>query len=326
MKLLSLITLFFLISPIQAETIDLPQVDNSNKKNQNLKIKEKPVVHFIVQNIATKTIRVYEKASCANCFHKMVLEAPMVVGEDAYGYRSVLGAFKILSWHKFYQDHKKLYPSWYDPVFNDLPKPHAPVSEWMMKRGAFGWYTAKLYPHAFAQWLHGTRGWGADKQKYILPFADKKETITWESSGCTRVDNETIAFLHHLVKKGSYVFKIYAPEEILDKNLSRYEDSQNKWNYILTATDIRKTNPQSIDQQEVYTQGLDSSFYLEEGTYQYSIKPSKKKVHNPYKVKIQNLKGVFYPDIGKFEDYQQPKSLVSSGLSFPKFMIFKRPK
>lgn len=301
-------------------TIALPKVPETNRKHQNIETPPKKE-HFIIQNIATETIRVYEKSPKG--FHKMILEAPMVVGANIKRLHSVLGVFKIISWHKFYQDVRKLYPSWYDPVLNDLPKPHAPVSEWMMKRGAFGWFTAKIGPRASAQWLHGTRGWGADKQKYVLPAYDNGKRITWESSGCSRVDNETIAFIQHLVSKGSYIIKIYAPEQIMDKNLSRYDEKTKRWSYILTANEIRSSNPESIDRESVYIQGLDSSFYLEEGTLVYKSKPKAKKITNPYSIDSNDFNGVFYPDIGKFKDYKHPRKLKKSGLKTPSFLIWK---
>ena len=137
--------------------------------------------YFIVQNIATERTRVYEKCqekpetkACINgTRNRLVFETEMVVGGDDL--RTDLGVQNISHWEKFYQDNNAHYPSWYDPSYPPTPK--GGFLKWSKKsampnkqgqmRGAFGWYAAIMSPSATGQWMHGTIGWGDDKDSFI---------------------------------------------------------------------------------------------------------------------------------------------------------------
>lgn len=236
--------------------------------------------YFIVLNIASETLRLYER-SCIDleCSNKMIMETEIVVGEDknlpkesAGKGRSILGSYRVTNWLKFYEDAEIHYPAWYKENYPDLPaansrniglwlsKRYMPTDEHGRKRGkmrgAFGWYTMLLEPDAFGQWVHGTVGWGADNEYYIkaikkfLPniFSDPR------SSGCNRNNNEAIAYLRHVVELGAPVVKIYAEEKIFDPNLSGYPNASKEWKYILT-----KNRNSGADREEVLRElGLSS--------------------------------------------------------------------
>ena len=112
-----------------------------------------------------------------------MFETNLIAGENdpAKTRRTALGSYKIEKWVKFYQDNAGLFPSWFDTTMTYIPLPGASLEDWTQKdlmpivngkpsglvRGAFGWYTAKIGPNAFAQWTHGTVGWGADQDAFI---------------------------------------------------------------------------------------------------------------------------------------------------------------
>lgn len=305
--------------------------------------------YFMIQNVATEIIRVYKK-NCEEdlCRHQMVLEAEMVAGEDETKRRSIVGNFHITSWHKFYQDNAGTYPSWYNPSYMMPPGPDSSVLSWADEsvlpykgasvRGAFGWYTAKVGPNSAYQWTHGTIGWGADKKKYIHVtrglfanlFSDPR------SHGCSRTDNETIAYIRELLPKGSRLIKVYAQEAYLDRDRRAYRDNKtSKWDYILTKNGSQKDG-QRADRNLVLADGTQPDRWLEEGTYtidqhpdaEWFVPDSKNAKFgsngNVYGLNRDEMKGAFLVDAGVLVNYEHPKSLEVGGYSdefMPSYVI-----
>lgn len=228
--------------------------------------------YFIVVNVATETLRLYERVCMDNsCPNKMIMETEVVVGEDKNNTptekgkgRSILGSYRITGWAKFYEDKELHYPAWYKegypmpPELGDnnwkdwgknkyMPAGMDGEKEGKM-RGAFGWYAAFVAPNAFGQWTHGTVGWGADKDEYIKKTKKFMINVVTNprSSGCTRNNNEAIAFLRQIVETGSPIIKIYAREALMDPSLSSYRGVGRQWQYIMT-----KNPGQRADRAEV---------------------------------------------------------------------------
>ncbi|MCK5883153.1 MAG: L,D-transpeptidase [Bacteriovoracaceae bacterium] len=299
--------------------------------------------YFVVQNIATEKVRIYEKI-CENdiCANKMVFETEVAVGENAPKTKSVLGRFSISRWHKFYQDGAQHYPSWYSENLRFPPKAGSSALAWTKKkylhngqksgtRGAFGWYTAYLGPNASYQWMHGTIGWGKDKDKFIKQtkgfwanvFADPR------SHGCTRLNNEAIAYARSILPVGTPVYKVYAIEKLHDSSRSRYNYSRKPWDYILT------TDKDSVSDRNYVLENLPSETFLERGSFDmdtypsivsYKKKPKKTESGNTYGISSYDMKGVFYIDIGMFENYSHPRSLRVRGYkdrNFPFYVLTK---
>jgi hypothetical protein len=327
--------------------------------------------YFVVVNVATETIRVYERMCADNsCPSKMLMESEVVVGEDinlskedkGKG-RSILGSYRVTGWTKFYQDPEGHYPSWYRDGYPAIPGENASWSEWFSKkvmpldekgkhigkmRGAFGWYTAFVAPEPFGQWTHGTLGWGSDKDTYIKKV--KRPLINMvsdpRSSGCTRNNNEAIAFLRSIIDVGAPIIKIYAKEAIMDQNLSRYPNTTTEWKYVLT-----KSKNQAIARSEVEKNlgindaDLDAFWeakklggemildpksplnqILEVGTYDIDTHPDiieytpggmltrfSRKIDrhgNVYGVKEKEMHGTFYVDAGVLSGYAHPDSTL----------------
>lgn len=326
--------------------------------------------YFIVVNVATETLRLYERQCIDNsCPNKMIMETEVVVGEDkdltaaekGKG-RSILGSYRITGWAKFYQDEEGHYPAWYKEGYpmppsidnNDwrdwfkskyMPLDANGVAEGKM-RGAFGWYTAFAAPNPYNQWTHGTIGWGIDKDQYIQKT--KKFMINVvsnpRSSGCTRNNNEAIAFLRQLTETGTPIIKIYARESLLNPN---YGGVSHQWQYVMT-----KKAAQRADRAEVVKAlGLsdaDVTKYwnttraggagvidpastlnqiLEVGTYNLDTQPSvfpftpRKKVFgkwratgrngNVYGLKEEEMSsGVYYVDAGFLSGYHHPRAVL----------------
>jgi len=306
--------------------------------------------YFMIQNVATEILRVYEKlCDDGRCAHKMVLEADVAVGEKTKDRdkMTVLGSFNVTRWIKFYQDVAGRYPSWYDPNYPMPPKPGAGVTAWTSKkvlpydgakvRGAFGWYAAHIGPDAHYQWTHGTLGWGVDKDKYILAtrrfwsnlFTDPR------SSGCTRSDNETIAYIRHLIEVGAPVIKVYAIEKLADESRARYNEKSLAWNYIMTKNGVRMDG-EKADREQVLARGTPPSQWLEEGTYKVDVMPDAQgfksgksgakagKNGNVYALSEKEMRGVFLVDEGLLANYAHPDSLQVGGYgrhSFPAFAV-----
>jgi hypothetical protein len=293
--------------------------------------------YFVIQNVATETLRVYEKeCENLNCPNKMILEAELAVGEDDDEVRTWLGSYRLSTWVKFYEDNKGLYPSWYHPSYPMPPtvkkKPGRGALRWFKNkymprvngkregsmRGAFGWYTAHMEPDSNAQWTHGTIGWGFDKTSFI------KRTKKWttnlvsnpRSHGCSRTDNETIAYLREILPVGTPFIKIYAFEKLLDPTLSSYNYKTLNWDYILTKRDARKYGGQTADRDKVIASNLKLHEVLEEGTYRRDTYPTvinfrttkvKTKRGNTYDLPSELMNGVYYIDAGVLSRYAHPR-------------------
>lgn len=305
--------------------------------------KEFTGTYFMVQNVATEKLRVYERVCADNsCPHRMVLETNVVVGEDTPGEKTDVGSYRISAWRKFYQDHAAQYPSWYDPTYPELPPPGRGFSSWLRKklmpivdgepkgemRGAFGWYTALVEPNHNAQWTHGTIGWGADKQRFI----DKTKRLlpnlftSPRSHGCTRTDNETIAYLRQILPVGTPLIKIYAVERLADPNRTGYSQTPMLWNYALTTRGVR-VDGQKSDRAEVMASGIQPHEIIEQGTYEVNQWPevieftddigrwSRKlgQKGNVYGVPGEDMRGVFYIDTGLLVNYAHPQGLGVGG-------------
>ncbi len=327
--------------------------------------------YFVVVNVASETIRAYERVCADNsCPAKMLMESEVVVGEDTdhpkeepgKG-RSILGSYRVTGWSKFYQDPESHYPAWYRDGYPATPSADASWNDWFSKkvmpldekgkpvgkmRGAFGWYAAFVAPEAYGQWTHGTLGWGSDKDKFIKRV--KKPLINMvsdpRSSGCTRNNNEAIAFLRNLIDVGAPIIKIYAKEAYLDPSLSQYPNQTTPWNYVLT-----KSRNHSVDRNLVLNalkiNGADLDAFwqaklaggelildpkdplnqvLEVGTYDVDTHPDvieytpgeklsklSRKVGrkgNVYGVKDINMHGTFFVDAGVLEGYAHPNEIV----------------
>ncbi len=334
--------------------------------------------YFIVVNIATEMLRLYERVCADNsCPHKMIMETEIVAGEDTDHKkedkgkgRSVLGSYRVTGWTKFYQDPAGHYPSWYRDGYVDVPLPGDSGKSWFSKkfmpldekgkteghmRGAFGWYTAFVAPEPYGQWTHGTIGWGSDKDYFI-----KKTKKSWvnlfsdpRSSGCTRNNNEAIAFLREIIEVGAPIIKIYAQEALLDPTLENYPDLTTKWNYILTKNRFQKSDRAAVQKElNLNDQEVDAFWeakrnggqtmidpksplnqILEVGSYDIDSHPdviaftSKERMFgtldraigrkgNIYGMKTKEMHGVYYVDGGLLSDYAQPdRVLETSGFA-----------
>ncbi|MBC7427152.1 MAG: L,D-transpeptidase family protein [Bacteriovorax sp.] len=348
--------------------------------------------YFVVLNVATETIRIYEK-QCADfsCPHKMIMESEVVVGEDkdhpaaekGKG-RTVLGSYRLTGWAKFYQDSEGHYPSWYKEGYPELPSiDNNDWGDWFKNkvmplnavgkrdghmRGAFGWYAGFQAPNPLGQWTHGTVGWGSDKDKYIKKTKKFLTNIVSDprSSGCTRNNNEAIAFIRQIVDTGAPMIKIYAKEALRDPSLVDYRTDSLEWSYILT-----KRAGEKADRDEVLKalnlkgEEVDAfwktkraggemiidpkspvSNILEVGTYTIDTQPTvieytpgenmgkiKRSVGrkgNVYGIKSIEMQGTFYVDAGMLSGYHHPSSkLEISGFEdeeTPPFMDAKNLK
>lgn len=334
--------------------------------------------YFIVLNVATETLRLYER-SCIeiNCSNKMILETEVVVGEDkntpkdAKGKgRSILGSFRATGWTKFYEDSEGHYPAWYKEGYPDLPKAdNHNITLWFSNqympenndgtksgkmRGAFGWYTMFVGPQSFGQWVHGTIGWGEDKDYYIKATKKMLPNVLSNprSSGCARNNNEAIAYLRQLVEVGTPVIKIYAQEKLFDPSLKNYPRKVVRWRYVLTKNktlradreDVLKTLGITSAELDRYweTKRLGDVVILdpkdplnqimEVGTYHLDTHPDTieftpgekmskfgRKINrkgNVYGVKSWNMSGTYFIDTGTLYNYNHPSEILETG-GFP---------
>ena len=334
--------------------------------------KEVKSKYFAIVNVASETLRLYERVCADNsCPHKMILETEVVAGEDVdhpstepgKG-RSILGSYRINEWKKFYQDGSGHYPSWYkeglpippaksplswfyQPPFITKGKMYMPKDEngkpHGLMRGAFGWYTAKAGPEAHGQWTHGTIGWGSDKDVSVTRTKGTLINIVSNprSSGCTRNNNEAIAYIRKILDIGAPIIKIYAREDILNKDLSSYPETSIPWKYILTKSkshlidreDVLKSLGVTGEEVDAFWEfkKLDQNYVsdnpklndiLEVGTYDRDVHPDaiaytpgeklgdmERKTHrtgNVYGINSKNMQGTFYVDAGMIEDYVPP--------------------
>lgn len=300
--------------------------------------------YIVIQNVATEKTRVYELCyQFEGCAHKLVFESDMLVGKrDEGDARTLLGVYKINNWVKFYEDGNKKYPSWYDPNYPMPPKAGESARKWFKDkympggngdmRGAFGWYAATVEPNAYGQWMHGTIGWGADKDEFLNRAKKGFVSIFVDlrSHGCTRHENRAIAYLHHLVPVGTPLIKVYAEETVDDPSLSRYEDQRNPmlFNYALTKDQVRSKKADSSEYYVVMSKinsGLISQAdILEQGSYLVDRLPTVHRINEDksaksgksgdvYEVGRKNFRGVFSVDSGRFANYQHPQGLNVGG-------------
>lgn len=330
--------------------------------------------YFVVVNVASEILRLYERVCLDNsCPNKMILETEVVVGEDkdhpkeekGKG-RSVLGSYRVTGWSKFYQDAEGHYPAWYRDGYPDTPGSESTWNDWFSKkvmpvgldgkkqgsmRGAFGWYAAFVGPEAFGQWTHGTIGWGSDKDKFIKKV--KKTLINVisdpRSSGCTRNNNEAIAFLRQMIDVGAPIIKIYAKEEILDPTLRNYPAPSAEWKYVMTKSKNHAVNRGDVLKVLGVTDADLDAFWeakraggsvildpkstlnqvIEVGTYERDIHPDatafslgedlgrfkrkKAGTGNVYGIKSTEMHGTFYVDAGMLEGYAHPDTVLETG-------------
>lgn len=273
---------------------------------------------FVVENIATERLRVYERCTTApGCAHRLVFETEMVAGEDTPDHkrRSLVGSFVIDSWTKFYEDVNRQYPSWLQANGPELPAPGASLEDWVSlnlipkgyrtkeTRGAFGWFTAKIRPNADEQWTHGTWGHGADGDKFIKAVKASSD-LRVMSHGCSRVENQAIALMHEILPAGTKLIKIYAREILANSNVKT--PAPMAWEWILTEEGARKSGP------PMSASLVKSTKVLEKGTFSPNQTPV---AHNGnvYKIDESEFRGTFVVDEGRFENYEHPASLAKGG-------------
>lgn len=314
--------------------------------------------YVVIQNVATEKTRVYELCYTApGCAHKMVFETDMLVGKREEGdTRTLLGTYRISKWVKFYEDGKKLYPSWYDPSYPMPPSAGDSARKWFKEkympnglgemRGAFGWYAALAEPNAYGQWMHGTIGWGSDgdefisraKKGFVSIFVDLR------SHGCTRHENRAIAYLNSFVPAGTPLLKVYAEESADDASLSRYASQKAPvlFNFALTRDQVRSAKADSIEYSVVMAKinkGLiTKNDVLETGEYLADRYPTIMPINEKksaksglsgdvYEVGRQNFRGTFSVDTGRFANYVHPQGLNVGGdqslLSLPDIVKVK---
>ena len=301
--------------------------------------------YFIVQNIATEKLRIYEKCTDSpSCPHRMIYETDMVAGklDGSKDLWTRVGTFKLDKWVKYYQDNAALYPSWFDPNYPATPGPGNSFSAWTSRRampngngsmrGAFGWYAAMVYPNSNSQWMHGTIGWGSDGDKYIQQtrgflanvFADPR------SHGCTRLENKAIAYIQSFITPGTDIYRVYAMEAFADPSLARYESQKTpvQFDFILTKDQVRKAHPNSSSTSAVLrrlqSNAISSSDILEEGSYRASQYPtgqaltskraSSGKSGDTYSLGHHVFKGAYLVDEGRFVNYDHPSEMPRGGV------------
>lgn len=280
--------------------------------------------HFVVVNIATEMIRVYERCRAPEaCKNKMLMEFHGTVGNNSKGMRSDVGVYKATSWTKFYEV-PGVYAGWYRPGYPDLPKVGS-RSAWLSKsaspkgftgpRGAFGWYTVFVGPNNSGQWMHGTTGWGADKTSMVR-FQDSflggivDIFAKLGSHGCTRLSNEAVAYMRSNFAVGETLIKIYAKETLKDPTLQGYPSAKElgHFPYILTKKGYGKNNGlhEVAARDAVLANGTPKSEWLEEGTFDYDQTPTAMSGDH---YGLKQFKGVFNVDEGTLSsDYQHPRS------------------
>lgn len=348
----------------------------SEKANEALQEYSK---YFVIQNIATEKTRVYEKCEeYPGCPNRMIFETDMVVGRPEEGkgsdrdaFKTWVGHSKISEWIKFYNDGAGEYPPWYSigQNKNTIPAPLSKsgsallgANEWRRKNsrgetsvyGAFGWYAAKLTPSDGTngvnyQWIHGTIGWGSDGSKAV----DLTRGILINlfsnpgSHGCTRLENQAVAFLRYLLPAGTDVYRVYAHESTREEEkvkgffnkkvtpLPRYANVYKvpgKWNWILLTDGAQKSGGLTADANTILSKNIpvSSENLLERGTYNYDQYPnaiapnyrnmaSSGKSGDRYEIdsgedgKPTHFKGYFLVDDGQFIDYQHPDYQATNG-------------
>jgi hypothetical protein len=187
-------------------------------------------------------------------------------------------------------------------------------------RGGFGWYTAKIGPEAFAQWTHGTLGWGADGDRFIrIPKSQLTDFYSDPRGfGCTRVENKAIAFLQELLPVGTRVVKIYARET--ESKIATQKSEMTSWEWILTKEGVRSSKPESSGRASVLLRDVSSSEVLETGTFKINVEPKPvpfkiRSEANLYDLQESDFIGEFLVNEGRLKNYAHPKSLRKGGYS-----------
>ncbi len=284
----------------------------------------------IIVNVASDKARVYKRcAPGEGCVNKMIIQQDVVNGEDEKGTRTDLGVYRITNWVKFYETMPK-YAAWYKEGYVAPPAPNADRTAWIgnkkysmgsQMRGAFGWYTFHVGPNNNGQWMHGTAGWGADKKDFILfrnSFLGKLVSLfaSIDSHGCTRIDNESIAFIRSVAPVGSRYLKVYSKEAVRDQSRSGYSQEKKRYDYIITKNGAQVSNNHELATRDVVlSNGTPSDRWIEEGTLQYSAYPDPvpfkskggTKGSDRYGVGSGSMTGVFLVDEGTFVGYRHPQ-------------------
>lgn len=325
--------------------------------------------YFVVQNIATEKTRIYERCTITpGCPHKMVMETDMVVGRPEEGdgsddnaYKTWVGHSKISEWVKFYQDGRAHYPRWYTPgqSISDIPEPvtdsmslYMGARKWLRKNeqgktsnyGAFGWYAAKLTPAGENggvnyQWIHGTMGWGKDGSKPIEITRLKMINFFGNpgSAGCTRLENQAVAYMRHLLGPGTDIYRVYAREASREvAPYSRYRDSRTDlpWEWMLLTDGAAQSNGLTADAATIRSQGIKAVKgvnLIERGVYQVDRYPTVMALNygksaasglsgDRYEIdkKLKkgagtNFRGYFLVDEGRFVGYSHPSYQATGG-------------
>lgn len=307
----------------------------------------KPSRYFMVQNLATERARVYERCTAySGCPHRMIMETEFVAGrtegpkDNKQKFMTRLGRYKITEWVKFYEDNQQHYPSWYDPTYPALPKvgsdgwvtnadKYVPNPEVNVYRGAFGWWAAMVSPNADSQWVHGTFGWGADKDAMIKRTRGFLVNLISDprSSGCTRLENRAVAYLRSKLPVGTEVYRVYAMEAYYDSTLANYQSQKDGeiFNWILTKENVRQSNAPSSEASAVMSRNVPQEQILESGDYQvdqlptaygFQKRPKRSGMSgNSYGIDKKDFKGYFLVDEGKFAGYEEPPTLPKGGMS-----------
>lgn len=274
---------------------------------------------FVITNVATETVRLYRRCIAPEtCVNKMLMQFKATVGDDSKEMRSDVGVYKATSWTKFYQSGP--YAGWYRPGYPALPAV-GKTRSWLSKefsppgfngpRGAFGWFTLFVGPNNSGQWMHGTTGWGADKNKNVR-FQDSfgggliNIFAKLGSHGCTRMSNEAIAYMRSNIPVGATYIKIYAKESVKDASLDGYTREPGRFDYIITTRGYGKDNTlhETADRATVLRNGTPESEWLEQGTFAFNQTPSVEKGDH---YGIGQTYGTFNVDEGTVSaDYRHP--------------------
>ncbi len=214
-------------------------------------------------------------------------------------------------------------------------------------RGAFGWYAARLTPNAYSQHTHGTVGWSKDKKDFIFRTKTILANAFFDprSHGCSRTDNESIAYVRQLLSVGTPVLKIYAREKI-QSSWTTYEEYK-QWDYVISKDLPRSTAHRKAALEE--NLDLSEDKVLDRGTYTVDLTPTAVPFSNDfggketgsngnvYGLEKEDMQGVFYVDTGVLEDYKHPvhEKIVVGGfesqkgkdrLGLPDFVLYDETK
>lgn len=334
---------------VKPKTAVKPAASKSNSTkavvNKNFWNAETASPIFIIQNIATEKMRVYKRCvQTSTCAHELLFEADMIAGHstsaqnDPNVFATKLGHFKIAKWTKFFEDKNGKFPAWYKSDSSIVPKGSAP-KEWIGNRGAYGWLTAQLGPNADEQVIHGTYGWGSDKESFLTYFRNPFVKFIDDpmAIGATRVENQAIAYTRHLAEIGTDVLRVYALEAYADQTLVRYDTYRAQkpfWDWVLTNSDAQK-DAVSIDRQVQLKKNYVYSNVIEEGRFEIDRYPTgmpysttlfglgagSGTTGNTYQIKRKQFKGVFLVDEGRFVDYEHPQVTELPVSGYPQHVL-----